>query len=217
MTEPIFLAIDTSTAQISVAIVQGDTVLAEKSQIDPLRHAELASSFIEECLTAAKLSPADISIYLCGIGPGPFTGLRVGIITAKIMAMVSQKPIYGICSHDAIALLGPKSQNFTVVTDARRKEVYATSYLNNQRLGTPLVKKRELIIDEIVIENEYPLAENLIKQAQFALAQNQTLTVENFILDEAENDGSKVKLPKDILLPATPLYLRIPDAKPAHG
>lgn len=104
-----------------------------------------------------------------------------------------------------------------MVTDARRKEVYATSYLNNQRLSTPLVKKRELILDEIVIENEYPLAENLIKQAQIALAQNQTLNIENFILDEAENDGAKVKLPSDILLPAIPLYLRIPDAKQAHG
>lgn len=71
MTEPIFFAIDTSTAQISVAIVQGETVLAKKSKIDALRHAELASSFIEECLETAKLTPTDIAIYLCGIGPGP--------------------------------------------------------------------------------------------------------------------------------------------------
>jgi tRNA threonylcarbamoyladenosine biosynthesis protein TsaB len=217
MTEPIFLAIDTSTEQISVAIVQGENLLAEKSQIDPLRHAELASSFIAECLTKAHLSPVEVDIFICGIGPGPFTGLRVGIITAKIMAMVNQKPIYGICSHDAIALDGPKDQNFTVITDARRKEVYATKYLNNQRQDTPLVKKRELILDEVVIENQYPLAKNLVKQAQIALAQNQTLSVESFILDDAENDGAKVQLPTDILLPAIPLYLRIPDAKPAHG
>ncbi|MGA1450244.1 MAG: hypothetical protein ACO4AN_06325, partial [Candidatus Nanopelagicales bacterium] len=58
------------------------------------------------------------------------------------------------------------------------------------------------------------LARNLISQAQFALSQDQDLTVNDFVLDEAENDGSKVKLPNDILLPAIPLYLRVPDAKP---
>jgi tRNA threonylcarbamoyladenosine biosynthesis protein TsaB len=217
MTEPIFLAIDTSTAQISVAIVQGDQVLAERAKVDPLRHAELASGLISDCLQEANLTPSDISIFICGIGPGPFTGLRVGVITAKVMALISQKPIYGICSHDAIAINQPKDQTFSVITDARRKEVYVTAFLGNKRINTPLVKKRETITAEIIIENTYPLAKDLIKQAQFALANNQKLVVENFILDEAENDGSKVELPQDILLPAIPLYLRVPDAKPAHG
>lgn len=213
MTEPIFLAIDTSTAQISIAISQGKKVLASETRIDALRHAELASVMIQAALKQASLTPKDIDIYLCGIGPGPFTGLRVGIISAKIMAMVNQKLLFGICSHDAIAYLQPKS-TFTVITDARRKEVYATEYQGNKRVSTPLVKKREDIKSQQVIEGVFPLAEDLIRQAQFALANNEKLQVENFLLDEAENDGAKVKLPTDILLPAIPLYLRIPDAKP---
>ena len=100
------------------------------------------------------------------------------------------------------------------MTDARRKEVYATSYLKNQRTNTPLVLKREAINSPQLIEDQYPLAKDLIKQAQFALLQNQELKVTDFILDEADQNGAKVKLPKDILLPAIPLYLRVPDAKP---
>lgn len=213
MTEPTFLAIDTSTAQISVAISQGKKVLASKTRIEALRHAELASVLIQATLKQAGLAVKDIDIYLCGIGPGPFTGLRVGIISAKIMAMVNQKPIFGICSHDAIARLHPNSA-LTVITDARRKEVYATEYQGNKRISTPLVKKRQEIDSQQIIEGMFPLAENLIRQAQFAFANNQKLQVENFLLDEAENDGARVKLPSDILLPAIPLYLRIPEAKP---
>jgi tRNA threonylcarbamoyl adenosine modification protein YeaZ len=214
MTEPIFLAVDTSTAQISVAISQGEKVLATETRIDALRHAELASVLIQAALKQASLSVKDIDIYLCGIGPGPFTGLRVGIISAKVLAMVNQKPLYGICSHDAIAFTQSASGPFTIITDARRKEVYATEYQENKRLNTPLVKKREEIKSHRVITGVFPLAENLIRQAQFALANGEKLQVKNFVLDEAENDGSKVKLPSDILLPAIPLYLRIPDAKP---
>lgn len=214
MNSQTFLAIDTSTAQISVAIMRDSQVLAEISELDALRHAELASGMIQKALSLANLKSQEIDIYICGIGPGPFTGLRVGVITAKIMALVNQKPVYGICSHDAIALNQKYEDEFTVVTDARRKEVYATSYLKNQRTNTPLVLKREAINSPQLIEDQYPLAKDLIKQAQFALLQNQELKVTDFILDEADQNGAKVKLPKDILLPAIPLYLRVPDAKP---
>lgn len=214
MRETTYLAIDTATAQISVAIMKNDQLLAEISHIDALRHAELASGLIQNALAQANLKPEDIDIYLCGIGPGPFTGLRVGVITAKIMALVNQKPVYGICSHDAIAIEQTFENEFTVITDARRKEVYATEYLKNQRTNTPLVLKREIINSQNIIENQFPLAKNLIKQAQFALSQSQELKITDFILDEADNDGARVKLPKDILLPAIPLYLRVPDAKP---
>ncbi|MGA1099179.1 MAG: tRNA (adenosine(37)-N6)-threonylcarbamoyltransferase complex dimerization subunit type 1 TsaB [Candidatus Nanopelagicales bacterium] len=214
MSDKTYLAIDTSTAQISVAIMEGSQVLSEVMKIDALRHAELASQLVKECLKSANLKSEEIDVYLCGIGPGPFTGLRVGVMTAKIFAQVFDKPIYGICSHDAIAIAQDFEDTFTVITDARRKEVYATEYLKNQRINTPLVVKREAIVSKNLVENEYPLARNLINQAQFALSQGQDLTVNDFVLDEAANDGSKVKLPKDILLPAIPLYLRVPDAKP---
>ncbi len=214
MSDKTFLAIDTSTAQISVAIMKESQVLSEVKQIDALRHAELASQLVQDCLKSANLKPEKIDVYLCGIGPGPFTGLRVGVMTAKIFAQVFDKPVYGICSHDAIAIAQDFGDTFTVITDARRKEVYATEYLKNQRINTPLVVKREAIISRNLVENEFPLAKNLISQAQFALSQGQELTVSDFVLDEAANDGSRVKLPNDILLPAIPLYLRVPDAKP---
>ncbi len=214
MSDKTYLAIDTSTAQISVAIMRGNRVLSEAKKVDALRHAELASQLVKDCLKSADLKSEKIDVYLCGIGPGPFTGLRVGVMTAKIFAQVFDKPVYGICSHDAIAIAQDFKEAFTVITDARRKEVYATEYLKNQRLNTPLVVKRDAILSKNLVENENPLARNLISQAQLALSQGQDLTVTNFVLDEAENDGSRVKLPNDILLPALPLYLRVPDAKP---
>lgn len=216
MNQPIFLAIDTSTAQISVAIGKGDQVLAEENKIDALRHAELASDLIKTVLDKAQLTIGEIDIYLCGIGPGPFTGLRVGVVTAQMLALVNQKPLYGICSHDAIAMAQTLGAEFTVITDARRKEVYATQYLGQLRTHTPLVKKRELINAPLIVEDQYPLAKNLIKQAQYALAKGEDLEVKDFILDAADQDGSKVKLPQNILLPSIPLYLRVPDAKAAH-
>src|SRR6187402_2317783 len=120
------LAIDTS-AGTSVAIVDRDAgVLAERNSTDTRGHAELIGTFIAECLAESGVAVSALSGVVAGMGPGPFTGLRVGIAAARAFAIGAGKPVIPVVSHDAIAFgeAGP----ILVVTDARRREVYWTAY-----------------------------------------------------------------------------------------
>ena len=118
------LGIDTSTPAVSVALVRrGDGVLAESVVVDARRHGELLAQGIRDVLTAAGAGRKDLDAVAVGLGPGPFTGLRVGIVTAATMADALGIPSYGICSLDA---LGEGER--VAVTDARRREVYWARY-----------------------------------------------------------------------------------------
>jgi len=127
----VLLAIDTS-AGTSVAIVDRDAgVLAERSSDDTRRHAEVVGSFIAECLYEAGIAVTALSGVVAGMGPGPFTGLRVGIAAARVFAFGAGKPVIPIVSHDAIAYseaLAGRTDPLLVVTDARRREVYWTTF-----------------------------------------------------------------------------------------
>ena len=126
------LAIDTS-AGTAVALVGNDgTMLAERSTPDTRRHAEVIGPFLAEVFTEAGARPAEVSGVAVGIGPGPFTGLRVGIAAARTFALARAVPLLPIPSHDAVALAlvesGSVAGRFAVVTDARRREVAVTEY-----------------------------------------------------------------------------------------
>ena len=130
------LAIDTS-AGIGVAVVDRDAgVLAERASADTRSHAELVGDFIAECLADAGVSVRDLSGVVAGMGPGPFTGLRVGIAAARAFAIGAGKPVIPVVSHDAVAFgeTGP----VLVVTDARRREVYVSAYSGADELGLPV-------------------------------------------------------------------------------
>src|SRR6185312_4479441 len=124
------LAIDTS-AGTSVAVVDRDGgVLSEVIETDTMRHAEVIGTLIDEALTVAGIEVRALSGVVAGMGPGPFTGLRVGIAAAKAFAIGAGKPLVPVVSHDAVAYdryssgyAGP----LLVVTDARR-ERYWTAY-----------------------------------------------------------------------------------------
>lgn len=125
------LAIDTS-AGTSVAVVDRELgVLAERSVEDTMRHAEVIGALISGCLAESGVSPDRLSGVVAGMGPGPFTGLRVGIAAARAFAFGIGRPVVPVVSHDAIAYghysagrVGP----LLVVTDARRREVYWSRY-----------------------------------------------------------------------------------------
>ncbi|MGV8969764.1 MAG: tRNA (adenosine(37)-N6)-threonylcarbamoyltransferase complex dimerization subunit type 1 TsaB [Microbacteriaceae bacterium] len=134
------LAIDTS-AGTSVAIVDRDAgVLAARNSADTRRHAEVVGTFISEVLDDAKISVTDLSGVAVGMGPGPFTGLRVGIAAARVFAFGAGKPIVPIVSHDAIAFhsLTQTVRPLLVVTDARRREVYWSTYSGLDAGGIPI-------------------------------------------------------------------------------
>jgi tRNA threonylcarbamoyl adenosine modification protein YeaZ len=137
----VLLAIDTS-AGTGVAIVDRDRgVLAERVEPDTRRHAEVIGELIKQCLSEAGIAVTDLSGVAVGMGPGPFTGLRVGIAAAQAFALGAAKPVVRVVSHDAIAFghyAAGRSGPLVVVTDARRKEVYWSAYRGADSVGLPV-------------------------------------------------------------------------------
>lgn len=123
------LAIDTS-AGTSVAVVDPTTgqALATRSTEDSRRHAEVIGPFLADTLAGAGITGAEVTGVVAGMGPGPFTGLRVGIAAARTFAAARGVPVLPLVSHDAVAADQPQSGPFVVLTDARRREVYWSAY-----------------------------------------------------------------------------------------
>lgn len=142
----LLLAIDTSTTAITAALHDGFRVVAETTTLDSRAHAERLAPGIERVLADAGAPPADVTEVVVGIGPGPFTGLRVGIVTGRTFAFALGLPVRGLCSLDAIAheawLAGARGE-LLVATDARRREVYAAHFALDPdrpvRLAGPVV------------------------------------------------------------------------------
>lgn len=133
------LAIDTS-AGTSVALVDGDQVLAEQGVNDTMRHAEVLGPLIKSCLSEAGVTVSALSGVVGGMGPGPFTGLRVGIAAARVFAFGAALPLWPVISHDAIAQARYRAGHegaLLVVTDARRREVYWSVFGGTDAAGLP--------------------------------------------------------------------------------
>jgi tRNA threonylcarbamoyl adenosine modification protein YeaZ len=130
------LAIDTS-AGTSVAIVDREAgVLAEHSSDDTRGHAEVIGTFIARCLQDSGIRPDRLSGVVSGMGPGPFTGLRVGIAAARAFALGIGKHVVPVVSHDAIAF--GRVDPVIVATDARRREVFWSAFAAPDDDGIPV-------------------------------------------------------------------------------
>lgn len=159
------LAIDTSLGS-AVAVVEADgAVRSQLESSDPRGHAEVIGTLIDRALVEASLSPSDITHVAAGMGPGPFTGLRVGIAAARAFAMGRGIPVVPVVSHDALALElllhdaltggyeGDDDLAFAVVTDARRRESAYTVYrgLDDDglpvRVGEPALSRSDALDD----------------------------------------------------------------------
>jgi len=139
-----FLAIDTS-AGTSVALVAGGTVLAEVNIDDRMGHSENIGNALVEVFAKAGLAPSRISAVIAGRGPAPFTGLRVGIAAAIAFAEGVARPIFGVVSHDAVALAALEGgaavsaeHPLLITSDARRSEVYWSLYSGLDHHGAPV-------------------------------------------------------------------------------
>lgn len=131
------LAIDTS-AGTSVAVVDRDAgVLAEHASADTRAHAEVIGDLIAACMADSGVAVTALSGVAIGMGPGPFTGLRVGIAAARAFAFGAGTLVVPIVSHDAIAF--GTTEPILVVTDARRREVYWSTYAASDAVGLPVV------------------------------------------------------------------------------
>ena len=177
------LAIDTSTARTSVAILKESQVIFTEFHDDPLSHAEVLPKLVDKALSVAR----DIELVAVGMGPGPFTGLRVGIAFAQSFALGAGVNWVGVCSLDAMASKIDQA-DFIVSTDARRKERYWARYKNSERLTEPAVSRAsDLEKFKVPIFNEGELYPDAVEIARLA------------------QSGKSIK---------QPIYLRKPDAYP---
>ena len=148
------LAVDTATPQVTVALHDGEDVVAEYSATESMRHGEMLAPGIAEVLDRAGAISQDITAVAVGVGPGPFTGLRVGLVTARTMALALDIPVYGVCSLDILAAeaIDLGLDEFLVATDARRKEVYLASYADGERVSGPdVVRPVDVATDALVV------------------------------------------------------------------
>jgi tRNA threonylcarbamoyladenosine biosynthesis protein TsaB len=142
------LAFDTATPLVTVALHDGEDVVLELVSERRLQHGEQLAPLIDRALRETGLVRQELTAIGVGVGPGPFTGLRVGLVTARTLGFVLDVPVYGVCTLDVLAveavdsgLVGNEGDGeFVVATDARRKEVYLASYDGDgERLDGPVV------------------------------------------------------------------------------
>ena len=164
------LALDTSSPTVAVALHDDSGVLVDLTSERSMKHAEQLAPLIERALGEVAAARHDVTAIAVGVGPGPFTGLRVGLVTARTLAHVLQVPVYGVCSLDVIAVqalaeqpLGEldgadgadAAQGLVVATDARRKEVYLARYdAAGGRLEGPVVDKPAALATEGPVAGE---------------------------------------------------------------
>ncbi len=204
------LAFDTATPAVTVALHDGEKVVASHLSTGALRHGELLAPGITAVLDEAWVPRQDVTAVAVGVGPGPFTGLRVGLVTARTLGAVLQIPVYGVCTLDVLAVeavdAGVVDVPFVVATDARRKEVYWAFYdAQGQRLDGPHVSKpAEIATDRPVVGRGallYPEAFPHPVGPEHPSAG----VLAAVVTDERAE-----------LLDPEPLYLRRPDAAVAH-
>jgi tRNA threonylcarbamoyl adenosine modification protein YeaZ len=148
------LTLDTATeACVAVVCVAGGAdgssvrVLASRAAVGARRHGELLAPLVAEVLAEADLRPVDLGGIAVGVGPGPFTSLRVGVVTAASLADALDLPAAGVCSLDAIAYGEPG--DVTVATDARRREVYWARYAGGVRREGPAVERPAALAERL--------------------------------------------------------------------
>ncbi|MET8283809.1 MULTISPECIES: tRNA (adenosine(37)-N6)-threonylcarbamoyltransferase complex dimerization subunit type 1 TsaB [Streptomyces] len=203
----LLLALDTATPAVTVALHDGTSVIASSSQVDARRHGELLLPAVDRVLAEAGLRLDAVTGVVVGVGPGPYTGLRVGLMTADTFGLALGVPVHGLCTLDALAYAADLDGPFVVATDARRKEVYWARYADSRtRVSEPAVDRPgDLALDglpavgagALLYPDTFPDARAPEHVSAAALA---SLAAERLAAGEE-------------LEPPRPLYLRRPDAQ----
>ena len=201
----IVLAVDTATPAVTAGVVRRDgpalDTLANQVTVDPRGHAERLTPNVLAALADARLAFADLDAVVVGCGPGPFTGLRVGMATAAAYGHALRLPVYGVCSLDAIGVR--TTGDVLVVTDARRREVYWARYRDGTRVEGPAVDAPA----DVEAATAHAVAGSPAHAAMFGLPRLQLDFPTPDGLVRAVDDWSAEPAPM------VPLYLRRPDAK----
>jgi tRNA threonylcarbamoyladenosine biosynthesis protein TsaB len=196
---------------VSVALRDGDRIAGQACAVDARRHAELLMPMITKVMADAGVARGDLDAIAVGVGPGPYTGLRVGVVTARVLGSVLGVPVHGVCSLDVIAARASASagagREFLVATDARRREVYWARYdAAGRRVAGPAVGRASSIPGAA----ELPVAGaggQLYPEA-FGQAIGPAYPDARTLCRIAAGPAGRVSL-----LAPEPLYLRRPDAR----
>jgi len=203
----VILAIDTATPAVTAGIVRrgGDNidVLAERVTVDPRAHAEQLTPNVLAALRDAGITVNDLDTVVVGCGPGPFTGLRVGMATAAAYGQALGIPVYGVCSLDAIGI--DTAGDVLVVTDARRRELYWARYHDGLRSEGPAVNAPADVPTDVGA-----VAGSPEHAAMFALPRQPAVYPTASGLARVVDWTAQPQ-------PLVPLYLRRPDAKPREA
>ncbi|HEX7405142.1 MAG TPA: tRNA (adenosine(37)-N6)-threonylcarbamoyltransferase complex dimerization subunit type 1 TsaB [Candidatus Nanopelagicaceae bacterium] len=194
----ISLAIDTSTSRTSVAIVDQGALLWHGYRDGATSHGDAVPALVAEALTVQPV----VDQVVVGMGPGPFTGLRVGIAFARAFAAARNISILGVCSLDAIAALVREESEFIIATDARRKEIYWAKYNQGNRIEGPSVG-----LPAIVAKYGLPIfGEGAVK---YSLGDSDEIQFPDVLALVAMSENPLMHV-------LSPLYLRRPDAVPTN-
>ncbi|MBB5154830.1 tRNA (adenosine(37)-N6)-threonylcarbamoyltransferase complex dimerization subunit type 1 TsaB [Saccharopolyspora phatthalungensis] len=201
------IALDTSTPAVTAGLVALDggppRALAERVTVNPRAHGELLMPQLLDVMTEAGHELADVDAIVVGAGPGPFTGLRVGMVTAAALGQTCGRPVHPVCSLDAIAAQAPADGPLLVATDARRKEVYWAAYdAARNRLDGPHVQRPA----------EVPTRDFAAAAGEMAEALGVKVVEPRYPTPVGLVAAAVAALPGEPA-PLVPLYLRRPDAE----
>lgn len=220
------LALDTSSA-VAVALLADDgTVLASRSDSEQRHHAELLAPMIQHLLAEAGVDRTELTAVVAGTGPAPFTGLRVGLVTARTMALALDVPAWGVPSVDALAASAARTVepggHVLVVTDARRREVYWAAYRVDGPGSAVLVAGPDIATPAALVEQGRTAGATLVGRGALlhadALGLSGPAAEDRSLLDPDPAELGRLALERAAAghpLPTTPLYLRRPDAEPS--
>ena len=212
------LALDTSAA-VAVALTADDGApLADRRVTEERRHAELLGPMITAVLADAGVDRRAVTAVVVGTGPAPFTGLRVGLVTARTLALALGVPVLGVCSLDAIAAQAVRELSLAsgtevlVATDARRREVYWARYRAGdgpdvEALAGPGVDRAGRLVEDDAVGGAVVVGRGAALYPELGPAAGGPLDPEPAVLARIALERRGRGLP----LPSEPLYLRRPD------
>ncbi|MYV45373.1 tRNA (adenosine(37)-N6)-threonylcarbamoyltransferase complex dimerization subunit type 1 TsaB [Streptomyces sp. SID2888] len=205
----LLLALDTATPAVTVALHDGDSVVASSSQVDARRHGELLLPAVDRVLAESGTRLDAVTAIVVGVGPGPYTGLRVGLMTADTFGLALGVPVHGVCTLDGLAYASDLTVPFVVATDARRKEVYWARYDDSRTRATEPAVDRPADIAEAVEGLPAVGAGALLYPDTFPRAREPEHVSAAALASLA---AEKLRAGEELAAPR-PLYLRRPDAQ----
>jgi tRNA threonylcarbamoyl adenosine modification protein YeaZ len=208
----LFVVVDSATPAVTAALAElrqdRVEILARRVSVDARAHGELLAPGIHGVLRDADVKPAELAAIVAGLGPGPFTGLRVGLVTAAALGDALAIPTYGVCSLDGLGW--GHAGTVLAATDARRKELYWALYSGGERIAGPDVDKPDVVAERAAEAgatqaigdgaHRYPLGLPIRDEPRYPRPE---------ALAALAADRVRAKAPSESL---TPLYLRRPDA-----